>query len=273
MQGMESKIRRIQLPQIEAPLPRDAAGEILNDGPLGTRQNWAQYSEEEHDVWRTLFTRQRANLEEIAYTPWLDAADTIGLTADGIPLLSAITERLYPLTRWQPVPISGFLDATDYFSYLAKRQFPTVVSIRKREQLEFCVEPDVFHDAFGHLPMHSHSTFADFLELFGKTALSAETEEQMTEMQRLYWFTVEYGMISEGGKLKICGSGHMSGIKEARFSLTSAVEKRPFVLEDVCRQPFNPHILQTTLFVLESFDQLFEAMEIKAREFGVPLNG
>jgi phenylalanine-4-hydroxylase len=174
------------------------------------------------------------------------------------------------LTRWQPVPISGFLAADDYFSYLAKRQFPTVVSIRKPEQLEFCVEPDVFHDAFGHIPMHSHTIFADFLELFGRTALCAKTDEQLAQMQRLYWFTVEYGMIESEGKVKVCGSGHMSGIKEARYSLTDAVKKLPFELETVVHTDFNPHVLQDTLFVLESFDQLYDAMERKAAEFEVP---
>ena len=134
---------------------------------------------------------------------------------------------------------------------------------------EFAVLPDIFHDAFGHLPTHSHKVFADYLQLFGKTALQAKTEEQIMQMQRLYWFTVEYGLIEEDGKIKCAGSGHMSGIKELHYSLTPAVEKRPFVLEDVVNQNFNPHILQPVLFVLQSFDELYEAMEVKAKEFGL----
>lgn len=271
MLRMSEKMKGKVLPCVGDPLPLDDQGEVLNSGPLGTRQNWADYTEEDHRVWQTLYNQQQENLQDIAYRPWLDAVETIGLRADSIPKLSEITERLYPLTRWQPVPISGFLDAGDYFGYLAKRQFPTVVTVRKPEQLEFCVEPDLFHDGFGHLPMHSHPTFADFLELFGKTALFAETEEQLTQMQRLYWFTVEYGLIKVDGEVKVCGSGHMSGIKEARFSLTQEVQRLPFELNAVVNQPFNPHVLQTTLFVLDSLDQLYDAMEHKAREFGVPL--
>jgi phenylalanine-4-hydroxylase len=162
------------------------------------------------------------------------------------------------------VPISGFLAADDYFRYLAKRQFPTVVSIRPRHRLEFIAEPDMFHDAFGHLPMHSDPTVADFLQLFGQTALKTKNEKQQLEMQRLYWFTIEYGLIWEHGKIKVCGSGHLSGIKESRFSLSEAVTKHPFQLDKVANTDFNPHILQTTLFVLESYEQLFEAMQQKA---------
>jgi len=174
-----------------------------------------------------------------------------------------------PMTNWLPVPVEGFLDERSYFEYLANRQFPTVPSIRPRKKLEFIAEPDIFHDAFGHFPMHAHASFADFLQLFGQTAMKVESAKQMTEMQRLYWFTVEYCLIRVDGSLKVCGSGHMSGIKESRYSLTDAVEKRPFDLEDVIHQDFNPHILQPVMFVIDSYEEVYQAMKKKAKEYGV----
>ncbi len=249
----------------------DEKGEILHGGPLATKQNYDEYGEEAQSVWRDLFHHQTENLKDIAFPPWLEAMEKIGVESERIPRLCDVREKLVKLTGWGPVPISGFLDARDYFAYLAKRQFPTVTNLRTREEFDFIVLPDLFHDAFGHLPMHSHSIFANFLQLFGKTALQAQTDEQMVEMQRLYWFTVEYCLIRMDGELKVCGSGHMSGIKESRHCLTDEVEKRPFVLEDVCKQDFNPHILQPVMFVIDSYDQLYEAMETKAKEFGATL--
>ena len=239
----------------------DKNGEILHQGPMAVRQQYDLYTEEEHDVWKILYTRQRAQLEEIGYPVWLEAGDRIGLSAERIPKFSDLRKEIKQKTGWQPVPVEGFLDAHDYFSYLAKRQFPTVPSIRKREELEFISAPDVFHDAFGHLPMHTHPTFADFLQLFGQTALKSHTEEEMIQMQRLYWFTVEYCIIDYKGELRVCGSGHMSGIKEARYSLTDEVTKKPFNLDDVIHQEFNPHILQPIMFVIDSYDQLYAAMQ------------
>ena len=247
----------------------DEKGEIHHQGPLSIHQDYEKYTEEDHDVWKTLFTSQWENLQGIAYQPWLDAIEAIGLVPDYIPKLSEVGEIISSKTGWQPVPISGFLTAKEYFSYLAQRKFPTVVSMRPRESLEFIVEPDLFHDGFGHLPMHTHPVFADFLQLFGESALAAETDQQMLELQRLYWFTVEYGLIRVKGQVQVAGSGHMSGIKESRFSLTDDCEKLPFELEAVCQQDFNPHILQARLFVMDCYDQLYDAMSAKAKEIGV----
>jgi phenylalanine-4-hydroxylase len=250
----------------------DPTGEIIHEGPMATKQRYETYTEDDQAVWRELYKRQTENLEEIAFPTWLEAQETIGVHGQQIPRLCDIREKLMELTGWGPVPVDGFLDARDYFAYLAKRQFPTVPTLRTRKEIEFIVAPDLFHDAFGHLPMHSHPTFANFLQLFGRTALAAKTDEQMVEMQRLYWFTVEYCLIDLDGTLKVCGSGHMSGIKESRYSLTDAVEKRPFSLKSVCAQDFNPHVLQPIMFVIDSYDQLFEAMSAKADELGVEIN-
>lgn len=234
--------------------------EIIHKGPLVTAQNWKDYTPEAHKLWQFLYEKQLQNLQGIAYSPWLDALGTIGINRQEIPKLTDIAALMYPLTQWIPVPISGFLKASEYFHYVAKRQFPTVVRLRPKEVWEFQVEPDLFHDAFGHLPMHVDRVFADFLQLFGQMALRAN-EHQVTELSRLYWFTVEYGLIHENGEIKVCGSGHLSGFKEARYSLSDAVKKHPFDLETVIHQEFNPHVLQEQLFVMDSFSQVFEALK------------
>ena len=240
-------------------------GEIIHDGPLAVQQNWEQYTKEDHAVWEFLYQKQLENLQDIAYTPWIDAMATIGVHRQQIPKLGDVARLMHELTGWIPVPISGFLAAEDYFAYVAKRQFPTVVTMRKWENWEFQSDPDMFHDAFGHLPMHADAALADFLQLFGQVALKSTSEQQVQELTRLYWFTIEYGLIREHSKVKVCGSGHMSGFKEARYSLSDEVEKRPFIFEDVIQQDFNPHILQKTLFVMDSYEQVFEALERQIR--------
>jgi phenylalanine-4-hydroxylase len=118
--------------------------------------------------------------------------------------------------------------------------------------------------------MHSDKVFSDFVHLYGRVcAQIVDDVEKQGEMGRLYWFTVEYGLIREGGKIKVAGSGHLSGIKESRYSLTDEVEKKPFEMKAVCSQDYNPHILQKTLFVMDSYEQLADAMHQKAREYGV----
>jgi phenylalanine-4-hydroxylase len=258
------------LPLPERPILNWEGDEVTHNGPLGSRQNYDSYSEEEHEVWRVLYTRQFANLQDIAYSTWLEAIVKIGLNPDRLPRFADLSRQLDSMTGWTVIPVSGFLPARDYFWYLGNRLFPAVPKIRPMAQLEFIVEPDLFHDAFGHIPMHSHKAFAEFVEYYGKVCMHlADDKPRRKEMARLYWFTVEYGLIRENGKIKVCGSGHMSGLQESRYSLTDAVEKRPFDLEAVIHQDYNPHILQPLLFVMDSYEQLSEALTKKAKEYGI----
>jgi phenylalanine-4-hydroxylase len=244
--------------------------DVHHNGPCGVLQEHLRYTDEEHETWHMLFTRQWENLQAIAYTPWLDAIRDMGLNPHRCPSFADLSLRLQPQTGWTVVGVEGFLHGRDYFWYLANRLFPAVPRLRPRAQLEFIVEPDLFHDAFGHVPMHANNLFATFVELYGKVALHLfDVPERATEMGRLYWFTVEYGLISEEGVTKVCGSGHLSGIKESRYSLTNNVKKLPFDINAIVRQDYNPHILQETLFVMDSYQQLVDAMRLKAAEYGV----
>jgi phenylalanine-4-hydroxylase len=235
--------------------------EVLHNGPCGVPQHIDSYTEEEHETWRILFSRQWENLQGIAYTPWLRTIEEMGLNQQGCPSFAELSRYLQPRTGWTVVGVSGFLHGRDYFWYLANKLFPAVPRLRPRAQLEFIVEPDLFHDAFGHVPMHADPLFASFVELYGTVALSHFAHpERAIQLGRLYWFTVEYGLIDEGGAVKVCGSGHLSGIKESRYSLTDAVKKERFDIEKVISQEYNPHVLQQNLFVMDSYEQVVEAL-------------
>ncbi|HUF17323.1 MAG TPA: phenylalanine 4-monooxygenase, partial [Thermoanaerobaculia bacterium] len=157
-------------------------------------QNWSAYSAEEHSVWQLLFERRMAQLRTVGSRAYLDGAEAIGLAPDTVPDLRSINARLGPRTGWAAVPVSGFIPASDFFQFLAERRFPTTVTVRSRDRMDYVPEPDIFHDVFGHVPLHSIGIFADFLERFGRVAAAAETPEQVERMARLFWFTVEFGL-------------------------------------------------------------------------------
>jgi len=159
------------------------------------------------------------------------------------------------------VPVSGFLPAKEFFGCLAERRFPTTVSVRPMAQLDYLPEPDIFHDVFGHVPLHAHPVFADFLQRFGHAASRAVTEEQVEAMARLFWFTVEFGLVHEAGRVKVYGSGLISSHGDAANALGDKCDRRPFSLDAVLAQPFEIDRLQDVLFVVDDYKQLFEAVE------------
>ena len=222
-------------------------------------QDWAAYSGEQHAVWKTLYERRMESLRSTASRAFLDGAELIGLSPDRIPDLAEVNRRLGRLTGWAAVPVSGFLPARAFFACLADRRFPTTVTIRTRDQLDYVPEPDIFHDVFGHVPLHADPAFADFLRRFGALAAGAKTDEATERMARLFWFTVEFGLVREGGAIKVYGSGLISSHGDAANALGAACDRRPFSLEAVTAQPFAIDRLQDTLFVVESFTELFEA--------------
>jgi phenylalanine-4-hydroxylase len=224
-------------------------------------QDWSAYTEEQHAVWGLLYRRRMAELERTASQVFLDGAEAIGLEADHVPDLAKVNARLDARTGWNAVPVGGFLPAPQFFQCLAQRRFPTTVIVRTMAQLEYLPEPDIFHDVFGHVPLHSDPVFADFLQGFGALAARARSPEQTTAMARLFWFTVEFGLIRERGDLRIYGSGLISSVGDAANALGPSCDRRPFDLDAVLNQHFEIDRLQDVLFVLDSYDQLFEATE------------
>ena len=224
-------------------------------------QNWSSYTDDDHEVWQTLYAKRMEQLESTASDVFLNGAELIGLSPSRIPDLEEVNRRLNARTGWNAVPVSGFLPAREFFASLSRRRFPTTVTIRSKEGIDYVPEPDIFHDVFGHVPLHSDPAFADFLQRFGKAASLARLDEEVETMARLFWFTVEFGLIHEGGRPKIYGSGLISSAGDAANALGSSCDRRPFSIEAVTSQPFRIDQLQDVLFVAESFDQLFEAVD------------
>ena len=229
------------------------------DPALFTRQDWAAYSVEDHEVWGILYQRRMEQLKVNGSRVFLDGADLIGLAADRVPDLDDVNRRLHQRTGWGAVPVKGFIEARQFFRCLAERRFPTTVIVRSKEELDYLPEPDIFHDVFGHVPLHAHTVFADFLQAFGAVAAEAESDADVQAMARLFWFTVEFGLVREEAMVKVYGSGLISSHGDAENALSDRCERRPFSLDAVISQPFEIDRLQDILFVVDDFEQLFEA--------------
>lgn len=229
-------------------------------GPYIIEQDYAAYTEEQHGVWAELVGRIYPELEKHAARAYLDGFDIIGLQRDRLPKLAAISARLAPRTGWSSTPVSGFLPAPAFFEMLANRLFPTTTWLRSRESLEYTPEPDIFHDVFGHVPMHSHAIFADFLERYGRVCASVEDAGVLEKLGRLFWYTVEFGLIREDGEVKVYGSGLISSNGERRNVMSGNCAVHDFSLEEVLNTPVKVDELHKLLFAVNSFEQIYEAM-------------
>ena len=232
-------------------------------------QNYGGYTAENQETWRVLYDRQMAYLANNASEVYLSGARSINLVRDHIPYLEgpqSVNTFLMPLTGWQSKAVPGYLPAKAFFACLARREFPTTIVIRSRESIDYLPEPDIFHDIFGHVPLHADPIFADFLQTYGKAAVSTDDPHHTERLARLFWFTVEFGLIREGGRNRLYGSGLISSPGESAHALDSKdVDRRPFDLETVCNTSFEIDHYQPILYVLESFDQLRDAMNTYAQ--------
>ena len=232
--------------------------------PFLIQQDWKAYTPEQHSVWAELVQRRMPQLEEFACGEYLDGFQQIGLREDSIPNLAEVNQRLGPRTGWNATPVSGFLPPDAFFEMLAARQFPTTTWLRKRESLEYTPEPDIFHDVFGHVPMHAHPVFADFLQQYGRVCAGLmHDKDKLERMGRLFWFTVEFGVIRQKGTIKLYGSGLISSHGESTHVIDrtpeSGPEIRDFDLDAILNQEFLVSEMQKVLYAVESFDQIYEA--------------
>ena len=228
--------------------------------PYLIEQDWNAYTPEQHAVWAELVGRRLPQLREHACREYLDGFQQIGLRQDQLPDLKAVSALLAPRTGWRSTPVSGFLPPDAFFEMLAARMFPTTTWLRERDSLEYTPEPDIFHDVFGHVPMHAHPVFADFLEHYGKVCANLmEKPEALERMGRLFWFTVEFGLIRQDGMVKVYGSGLISSHGECTRVLAGGCEVKDFDLDAVMTQTFSTGEMQPVLYAVESFDQIYEA--------------
>ena len=242
-------------------VPSDPTTPLDLDHSPFTRQRWESYTAEDHAVWATLYERRMTSLRETGSRAFLDGMTAIGLEASRVPRLDAVNARLAERTGWRAVAVEGFLPAREFFACLARRAFPTTVIVRTRAQLDYLPEPDIFHDVFGHVPLHADPVFANFLQRFGQVAERASDDAAVEALARLFWFTVEFGLVRDGDAVKVYGSGLISSAGDAANALGPACDRRPFSLDAVLAQPFVIDRLQDVLFVLDDFTQLFDAME------------
>jgi phenylalanine-4-hydroxylase len=228
--------------------------------PYLIEQNYSAYTDEQHAVWAELVGRVLPELEKHASRAYLEGFQIIGLQKDRLPRLASISARLEPRTGWNSTPVSGFLPAPAFFEMLAARRFPTTTWLRSRDSIEYTPEPDIFHDVFGHVPMHSHKVFADFLQRYGRVCASIEEERVLERLGRLFWYTVEFGLIREGNEVKLYGSGLISSHGECKNVVEGHCAVHDFSLDEVLETPVKVDEFQKTLFAISSFDQMYEAM-------------
>jgi phenylalanine-4-hydroxylase len=237
-----------------------ATATLTAAAPYLIQQNYAAYTDEQHAVWAELVGRVLPNVQKHAAREYLEGFEIIGLQPDRLPNLAEITKRLGPRTGWSSTPVSGFLPAPAFFEMLANRLFPTTTWLRSRESLEYTPEPDIFHDVFGHVPMHAHRVFGDFLEHYGRVCAGVSDEQILEKLGRLFWYTVEFGLIRQDGEIKAYGSGVISSAGECQNVFKGGCAIHDFSLEEVIRTPVKVDELQKVLFAVNSFDQIYEAM-------------
>jgi phenylalanine-4-hydroxylase len=284
--------------------PNRPAAEIDADKFYITQQ-YHKYTREDHDVWRDLFDRRWTVLERQVSRQFIEGMKILRLTRDRLPLLDdlvldrdieiaggvkvakgtrldGINKFLQAQSSWASYGVPGYLPAKAFFACLAQREFPTTVLIRPREVMDYLPEPDIFHDVFGHVPLHTLRVFADFLQTYGRAALMCGDASHVERLGRLFWFTVEFGLIRENGEVKIYGSGLVSSHGESKYALEGRWENkgesiedctpreravwRPFDLERICGTDFEIDHFQPIYYVLESFEQLRDAMNRYAEQ-------
>ncbi|MFT7579024.1 MAG: phenylalanine-4-hydroxylase [Myxococcota bacterium] len=250
-----------RIAQAAADASESVPAEQIDIESMKIPQRWERYRPVDHEVWGTIFERRMNQLVQDGSRVFLDGAATIKLSGHQVPKLDEVNARLQPSTGWQSIGVPGYLPAKAFFAFLAQRQFPTTISVRPKAQMDYLPEPDIIHDVFGHVPLHTDPQFADFLQTYGRAALYTDDPVHTERLARLFWFTVEFGLIHEDDRLKLYGSGLISSEGEGHHALRSPdVERRPFDLEEVCNTPFEIHHYQPILYVLESFEQLADGM-------------
>lgn len=236
----------------------------------------ANYSAEENSVWATLYKRQLPIVESHACDEYLNGLKLLNLPKDHVAQVPEISSALRKATGWAVEPVPALIPSERFFSLLANKKFPAATFIRKREELDYLKEPDMFHEAFGHCPLLTNQGYADFTEVYGKLALTASPEDREM-LARLYWFTIEFGLINTKKGLRAYGGGILSSIKETQYCIESPIPKRiPFDPIEALRTPYRIDIMQPIYFVIDSFDVLFHladqdmmAMIKEARKLGM----
>jgi len=222
-------------------------------------QDWPSYSAAEHDRWDRLFKRSQAVLHDRACDEFTAMMHTLKLSDSGIPDMERLSDRLDKITGWRVVPVAELVPDAVFFDHLANRRFPAGAFIRSEQEMDYLEEPDVFHDVFGHVPLLANPIYSNFMQAYGKGGQRAISLGRLPNLARLYWYTVEFGLIRTPAGLRIFGAGIMSSTTESVFALESQSPNRiAFDLDRVMRTRYLIDDFQQTYFVIESFEKLLD---------------
>ncbi len=226
-------------------------------------QNWEAYTAEEHGVWKTLYERQTRLLPGRICNEYLDCMKQMPITADHIPDFRRLNDLLMKHTGWQIVAVPGLVPDDVFFTHIANRRFPAGQFIRAKNKLDYLQEPDIFHDVFGHAPMLMNPAIADFMQAYGQGGLKALEHGILPFISRLYWYTIEFGLVQQKDGVRIYGAGISSSFTESQYCLEDDSPNRiAFDLERVMRTDYRIDDLQKSYFVVDKLDDLFDLAQI-----------
>jgi len=227
----------------------------------GMKQVYANYTAEDQKVWNILFSRQIVNLPKAATADYLDGMKLINFVDNKIPDFEETNAILEKLTGWKLAAVPGIVDDATFFKLMANKHFPATTWLRKMEQLDYLEEPDMFHDVFAHVPLLTHQAFVDFLEAISNIALKHIDNPWAVELvSRIYWFTVEFGLIRENGELRIYGAGILSSTGETKFSLSGEPQLFEYNVEQILNTAYWKDKFQDKYFIIESYEQLYNSI-------------
>lgn len=231
-------------------------------------QQYSNYTGADHYVWSILYSRQLEKIKEVAYAKFEKGIRQLHFESKRIPDFTKINPTLRGITGWQIYPVPGLMPNADFFSKMFAKQFGATTWIRKMEELDYLEEPDMFHDVFGHIPLLTDPRICDFLHGLARIAVIHIDDQDVIEaLARLYWYTIEFGLVKENNQLKIYGAGILSSIGETDYCLSDRVARIPFDLEKILDTPYIKDEYQEQYFVLECMDQLAEALLILESKF------
>jgi phenylalanine-4-hydroxylase len=230
--------------------------EVLN-------QNYAAYTEEDQLVWQILFERQMAQLKKYAIQEVLDSIEAIGFNSHEIPNFEKLNQNVLKTYGWQIEIVKGIIPVKDFFQLLTQKKFPCSAWLRSIEQLDYLEEPDMFHDVFGHLPLLLNPLYNSFFEWIAHKAMqNIDDEDLITQLQRLYWYTIEFGLCQENGDTKVYGAGLLSSIGETQFALSEKAKKIKYDLHLVLNTAFHTDRYQDHYFVIDSLADLMASAKL-----------
>lgn len=225
-------------------------------------KGYIAYSDNEHEIWQALYNRQKDNLPHYACDAYLQGLDNLALPDDRIPQLGEIDKVLLDTTGWKTAAVPALISFEKFFQLLANQEFPVATFIRSKEEFDYLQEPDIFHEIFGHCPLLTHESFARFSHQYGKLGLAASKEERVF-LARLYWFTVEFGLIrARNNELKIYGGGILSSPGETLYAMGDKPLIKSFDLIDILRTPYRIDIMQPVYYTIDSIDYLDEVVKM-----------